>query len=58
MKMADEKVKKDERKVVAFWVKIPPDLRNLFKSYCAKRGKTMTQMIIKLMKKTIEEAKV
>ena len=43
--------KKDNR--VGIWVKIPPDLRNMFKSYCAKRGKTMNQLLARFIKNTI-----
>lgn len=49
--MATTETKKDVR--VGIWVKTSPDVRNLFKSCCAKRGKTMNQMFVRFMKNTI-----
>ena len=46
-----EEIKKDDR--VALWLKLNPDLRNQFKAWCAKRGKTMTQVLLKFVKTTV-----
>ncbi len=35
---------------------IPDNLKNQFKSVCAANGKTMTEEIIRLMKKEVEKA--
>jgi len=55
-KEKSQKIKNAER--VSLWIKLPPDLRNLFKAYCAKRGKTMTQLIVKFMKNTLSGKKM
>jgi len=44
-------VKKDTR--VGIWVKIYPDLRNMFKAQCAKRGKTMNQVLARFIKNSV-----
>lgn len=33
---------------------VPGELRNLFKAFCAERGKTMREGIIELMRKAVE----
>jgi hypothetical protein len=33
---------------------VPDELRNLFKAFCAERGKTMREGIIELMRKAVE----
>jgi hypothetical protein len=33
---------------------VPDELRNLFKAICAERGKTMREVVIELMRETVE----
>jgi len=35
---------------VGIWVKVSPDLRNMFKASCAKRGRDMNQVLARFMK--------
>ena len=35
---------------------IPTDTKALFKAYCAKRGRSMTQIIIKMMREKTGES--
>jgi hypothetical protein len=37
---------------------IPRDLRDLFKAYCARRGKAMNEAVIEFMTKCIKEERI
>ena len=50
------KIDKRENYTTMFIKDIPVDTKAHFKAYCARRGKSMTQMIIKLMREKIGAA--
>ena len=44
-----------QRKATLFITNLAADLKCQFKAYCARRGKTMTEMITEMMKEKILE---
>lgn len=48
----------EPRRTVLFLRGVPTDLRDQFKSWCAKRGVTMTATIRLLMRETLKDHKV
>ena len=49
---------KDDPTISVYYMRVPTDVKNTFKAYCALRGKNMSQLIIRFMKKSMQEAKV
>jgi hypothetical protein len=48
-----KKPKKDQRTSTLFIRYIPVEVKLFFKAHCAKRGKTMSQVVIKFMKDSV-----
>lgn len=56
-KQSDNVVRKPETTV--FFIRgIPIEIRNEFKSFCAKRGLSMNKMITRLIRKAIKEDQI
>lgn len=47
--------KKKEKNKTVLWMYILPEIKYLFKAHCAKRGRTMTEIITDFMKDCIKE---
>jgi hypothetical protein len=49
--------KKKSRNIGVLYIRlIPENIKNYFRAYCVKRGKTMREVIIDFMKQTIKDA--
>jgi hypothetical protein len=42
-----------KREDILFFRKVPPNLKAQFKAYCARRGITMQDMLVKLMRNCV-----
>jgi hypothetical protein len=59
MKEKEQVVKTAKKEVLnKFWITMPYEVKYNFKSFCAKRGKSMKKMIIKLMKDAMNESRI
>lgn len=44
---------KKKRKATLYITNLPVDVKSQFKAHCARRGKTMTEMITEMMKEKV-----
>ena len=50
------RLKETRRETVINLISVPIDVRDRFKAWCARRGITMTQKLISLMKDVVDKA--
>ena len=51
-----KKKKKPQRNGIIYVRLIPDNVKNYFKAYCAKRGKSMSEVLIEFMERTVSIA--